>query len=174
MSFSMSVDMGELDALLVEMGDLCEGAARPAAQAAAQVLYDAVRENVRRLGGVTGNLYSSIYQAYSKDGSGPGKALYHVSWNSRKAPHGGLVESGHIQRYATYMGTDGRFYTAIRPSMRGKRRPGRRASQSEKDAYYVTLPVPRQVAAKAFVRNAETSFPAAVDAARDVLLKALE
>ena len=68
---------------------------RPAAQAAAQVFYDQVKRNVAGLGRITGNLDRSIYQAYRDKESGHGKAVYHVSWNMTKAPHGHLVEYGH-------------------------------------------------------------------------------
>ena len=169
----LSVDLAGLHGMLEQLGDQAEAAARPAAQAAAQVLYDDVKANVAALGRVTGNLSNAIYQAYSASNSGPGHATYHVSWNHRKAPHGGLVEGGYIQRYKHYVGSDGRWYTAVRPEMRGKPRPSRRAAQSVKDAYYVPLPAPRQVAAHQFVRKAVSKFAAAADAAQAVLMERL-
>jgi hypothetical protein len=172
MSF-LKVDLASLHSMLDEMGDAAEGAARPAAQAAIQVLYDDVVANVARLGKRTGNLAASIYQVYSQNNSGTGFATYHVSWNQKKAPHGGLVEFGHIQRYAAYIGSNGKWYTAVRPGMKGKPRPKRRASQAEKDAYYVPLAAPKQIAAKSFVRKAETKFPQALIAAEQYLLKAI-
>lgn len=99
MNGMLRVDLSSLDALMEDLGDSAEAAARPAAQAAAQVLYDAVVRNVAQLGRSTGKLSSSIYQVYSEDHSGPGRATYHISWNHRKAPHGHLVEFGYIQRY---------------------------------------------------------------------------
>lgn len=170
MSF-LSVDLAGVNAMLQEMGDAAEAATRPAAQAAAQVLYDEVGSNVNAIGRKSGNLASAVYQAYSDQRSGPGFATYAVSWNHNKAPHGGLVEFGHIQRYVSYVGSDGNWYTAIRPSMRGKPKPKRRASQAEKDAYYVTLASPKQVAARPFVRNAASKFPQAAAAAEAELLK---
>jgi hypothetical protein len=166
----LSVDLTSLDALLAELGDRAEAAARPAAQAAAQVLYQAVVANVDQLGRVTGNLRNSIYQVFSQDNSSPGHATYHVSWNHRKAPHGGLVEFGYIQRYQVRVGKGGRWYTVVRPGKQGTPKPRRNASQAEKDAYYVPLSAPRQVAAKAFVRNAARAFPAAEAAAKAKLL----
>ena len=151
-----------------------ERAARPAAQAAAQVLYIEARRNAMAIRRKTGNLVSSIYQAYSERNSEPGRAVYHVSWNPRKAPHGSLVEWGHIQRYVTYVGSDGNFYTAIRPSMRDKPRPKRRAPQAEKDAYYVLLAAPRQIAANPFMRRASAKEQAAVDAAVAAILRAIQ
>jgi hypothetical protein len=174
----MDLDTGALDSLIDELGNDAEAAARPAAQAAIQVLYEAVRQNVSALGRKTGNLYDSIYQAYSEDKSAPGKATYHVSWRTARssalpiAPHGHLIEYGHIQRYAVYVGKDGQWHTAVRPEMRGKKKPRRGASQAEKDAYYLPRPGgPVQWMAKPFVRNAASRFPQALDAAEAELLK---
>ncbi len=64
---------------------------RTGAQAAAQVFYE---ETKQRVPVETGRLKSSIYQVFSKDNSGDGVAVYHISWNRRKAPHGHLVEFG--------------------------------------------------------------------------------
>lgn len=148
------VDLDSLNMRLEQDADTMERAARPAAQAGAQVLYIEARRNAIAIRRKSGNLVNSIYQAYSERNSGTGRAVYHVSWNPRKAPHGHLVEWGHIQRYVTYVGSDGNFYTAIRPGMRGKPRPKRRASLAIKDAYYVALPAPKQVAASPFMRRA--------------------
>jgi HK97 gp10 family phage protein len=166
--------MASLEQLLDDLGDKADAAARPAAQAASQVLYDEVQRNVAAIPQKTGKLASSIYQVYSQDNSGEGRATYHVSWNHRKAPHGQLVEFGHIQRYATYLGKDGNFYIAVRPEMRGKKKPSRTASQAVKDAYYVPLAAPKHVAAQAFVRRAVVKFPQAEAAAADELMKAMQ
>jgi len=167
----LRLNLDHLDVVLDQMADRADGAVRPASQAAAQVLYDQVKLNVSGLGRQTGNLYGAIYQVYSKQKSGPGVATYQISWNKRKAPHGYLIEYGHIQRYVTYMGKDGRFYTAIRPSKRGTPKPGRRASQAVKDAYYVPLAVPKQIPGAAFLRNATSYAQAAADAAERVLIR---
>jgi hypothetical protein len=170
----LRVDLSSLNTMLHELGDAAEAAARPAAQAAAQVLYDGVVANVEAIGQKSGNLRSSVYQVYSQDHSGPGFATYHVSWNHRKAPHGHLLEAGYIQRYASYIGKDGRWHTAIRASMQGTRKPSRTASQAVKDSYYVPRPGgPVQWIGKAFVRRAATKFPQAIAAAEAVLLKAI-
>lgn len=168
----LSVDLSGLDSLLDDLGDKAENAARPAAQAAAQVLYEGVKRNVAQIGQKSGNLDRSIYQVYSEDHSGPGSATYHISWNVRKAPHGHLLEFGYIQRYASYIGKDGNWYTAVRADARGKRKPRRRASQAEKDAYYVLRPGgPVHWVGKAFVRRAVDKFPQAMEAAEAVLLR---
>lgn len=147
-TLTINADTSALDALLAELeGDLTE-AIRPAAQAGAQVLYDEVMRNVARIGSVTGNLASSIYQAYSADNSGPVKATYHISWNARRAPHGHLVEFGHIQKFKVYL-ADGRWYT-------NKGAP---------------LAEPKQVAARPFLRPAMAAFGRAEEAMIAELLK---
>ena len=147
-------------------------AIRPAAQAGAQVFYEAAIRNVVANGQKTGNLADAIYQAYSKNQSTESKAVYHVSWNGRKAPHGGLVEFGHIQRYAAHFGDDGKWYTVVRPSMRGKPKPGRSASQATKDAYYVLRKGgPQQIAAQPFMRTAFSRREQAYAAVRTTFFK---
>lgn len=170
----LAVDLSGLRGMLTELGDKADEATRPAAQAASQVLYDEVKRNVAAMGRKTGNLDKSIYQVYSEDHSGPQSATYHISWNHRKAPHGHLLEFGHIQRYASHLGKDGKWYTLVRPEMRGTPRPKRRASQAEKDAYYV-LRAGGEVhwVGQAFVRRAAIKFPEAEAAAKAVLVRAL-
>jgi hypothetical protein len=177
-TFTISADTSGLDALLDQLDEDAEAAVRPAAQAGAQVLYEEVRNNVRRLGRKTGNLFNAIYQAFSASNSGPGRATYHVGWrtsgNGVKAPHGHLLEYDHIQRYAAYIGRDGNWYTAVRPSMRGRPKPSRRASQAVKDAYYVPRKGgPQQIPGRRFVRNAASKFPQALEAAEAKLLEIL-
>ncbi|WP_289241192.1 HK97 gp10 family phage protein [Delftia sp.] len=133
------------------------------------MIYDRVKLNVSALGRVTGKLDRSIYQYYSTEKSVDGeRAEYHVSWNHKKAPHGHLLEWGWLQRYVYR--PDG-MGPMVRPGMEGKPKPKRRASQAEKDAYYVTLPVPKQIAGKAFMRSAESSMPEAQKAAEQELLR---
>lgn len=171
---SMSLDTGGLTALLDAFEDGVEAAIRPAAQAAAQVLYERVKVNVASLGRVTGNLEGSIYQAFSPENSQDGqRAQYNVSWNHRKAPHGHLVEYGYIQRYRYYQDNQGNVRPMVRPGMEGVKPPGRRASDAAKAAYYVTLDMPRQVPGKAFVRNAAAAMPEALKAAEAELWRRL-
>lgn len=149
---SMSLDLGALGATIDAMAADVEAAARPAAQAGAEVLYQEVRRNVQRIKRKTGNLASSIYQAYSADNSGPGRATYHISWNARKAPHGHLVEFGHLQRYeVTHDPKTGRFVTH-------KDRP---------------LAAPLQIPGRPFVRPAIAKMPEAEMAMRERFLAEL-
>ena len=161
-SVSITVDIGGALALLNVTGEVMEEEARPAAQAGAQVLYEAVQRNVAALGRKTGKLYGSIYQKHSPERSRAGHQVYNISWNAKKAPHGHLVEWGFIQRYRMYQTNDGRVRPLVRPGMEGQRPPRRWASRAEKDAYYVPLDGgPRQVPGKAFVRAAQSQFPKA-------------
>lgn len=152
-SVTFSMDTSGLNQWLDELQAEALAAVRPAAQAGAQVLYDEVKRNVARLKRKTGNLDRAIYQAFSPDNSADGRVTYHVSWNRRKAPHGHLVEFGHLQRYeVTFDPQTMRFTTH-------KDRP---------------LPVPRQIAAKPFVRPAMAKFPQALEAAKEELFKRLD
>lgn len=168
----MRLDMAGLSEMVRELDAEMKAAARPAARAAALVFYEEVRRNVRNLGVVTGNLYDAIYHAYTEAESGDGLATYTVSWNHTKAPHGHLVEFGHIQRYAVRMAENGQWYTLVRPSQRGKRRPSRRASQATLDAYYVPRAGgPRQVGPFPFVRPALAKANIAMQAAETRFLQ---
>lgn len=171
-SMILPVDLSGLESLFDGISDAADGAVRPAAQAAAQVLYDAAKANVARLGRVTGNLARSIYQAYSQDNSGASVATYHVSWRPRQAPHAGLVEYGYWQRYE-YL-PDG-MGPKVRPGMESQPRPTRRSSRSYKDSYWVPREGgPVYVPGKAFMRRALSAAPQATHAAQEVLLAAIQ
>lgn len=144
-NFGIKVNLTGLNTMLANTAAAVAQATRPAAQAGAQVLYDAVKSNVRRIGRKTGNLEKSIYQAYSPENSRPGLAVYNVSWNARKAPHGQLVERGHIQRFKVVL--------------------------SKKTGKWITLKnqplkTPKQIAAQPFMRPAMAFFPKAQAAAK--------
>lgn len=153
-TFGLTVDLAGLDRIVDDATIAVKAAARPAAQAAAQVLYDEVRGNVAKLKKRTGNLAASIYQAYSKDQSVEGGTqTYHVSWNARKAPHGHLVEFGHLQRYEISYDPQTRRFTTH------KDRP---------------LAQPRLVAARPFLRPAVAKFAQAEAAARERFIAELQ
>lgn len=150
MSFNLSIDMSAFENEMEQLADRAEKAARPAAQAGAQVIYERVKVNVAALGRKTGNLNSSIYQAYSANNSNESKAVYHVSWNATKAPHGHLVEWGYIKRWQSIM-INGKWVTL-------KNRP---------------LATPVQVPGKAFIRRAKDAMPMAEEAMRAKFLEVL-
>lgn len=171
-TFSIDFDMGDLNTYLDQLGKDAEKAIRPAAQAAAQVLYERVKLNVATLGRETGNLDRSIYQAFSPEHSKDGqRAQYNVSWNHRVAPHGHLVEYGYLQRYRYYQDNQGRVRPMVRPGMESSKRPGRHATEAQKAAYYVTLETPKQIPGKAFVRNASAALPDAYMAAENKVIE---
>lgn len=171
MTVKFTLDTSALTKVLQQLDTKVEQAIRPAAQAAAQVLYDEVKRNVERIPVHSGALSKAIYQAFSEKQSAPALAVYDVSWNARKAPHAHLVEFGHIQRYATYVGSDGNYHTRKRAGV-ASRKPSKNASQAVKDAYYVLRPGGMlQVAAQPFMRPARAAFPAARAAAAVKLLE---
>lgn len=109
---TIKIDLRGFKAAMENERQRVHEAARPAAQAAAQVIYDAARSKVPVSGKghwfygtsykTTGQKYwfdagalrDSIYQVYSKDKSSDSKATYHVSWNQKKAPYAWMVELG--------------------------------------------------------------------------------
>lgn len=171
MTFHISADFSEFNALIKDLGEGVEHAIRPSAQAGAQVLYDAAKSNVAAIGRVTGNLSSAIYQAYDQRASNTQQAFYQISWNAKRAPHGHLVEFGHIKRYASYVGKDGKWHTSVKPEMRGKKLPRGKLSQAVKDAYFVQLKTPVQVAAKPFMRPAADQMDKAIAAVETEFFK---
>lgn len=105
----------QIDALKVK----AETAIRPAAQAGAQVFYEAVLETVptskkghwfqgstakgKKSPGAkrkasywfeSGSLKNAVYQVYSKSDSSKDMSIYHVAWNHRKVPYGFMVALG--------------------------------------------------------------------------------
>ena len=115
-SFRIDFDASGALAALDRLTDSSNAAVRPAAQAGAQVLYDAARANApiseaahwfhgksfkktgQKYRFVPGSLKESIYQAFSTDKSGATKATYHVSWRHNakdpSVPYGHMVEFG--------------------------------------------------------------------------------
>jgi HK97 gp10 family phage protein len=150
---SLDFDLGGFNSAVDNLADKVQATARPAAQAGAQVLYDAVKLNVRRLGRETGNLERAIYQVYSVNNSSKGVAQYQISYNARKAPHGHLVEFGYYRKYTVVL----------------SKRTGKWITIKSKP-----LPQPVQVAAKPFIRPAKALMPQAVNAVRAELKRQLK
>lgn len=107
-SVSIQFDCDAALAGLDEIAAVAGAQVRPAAQAAADVLYREakarvpVSEHAHWFHGThqkyffpAGTLRDSIYQVYSKDNSVDQQhATYHVAWNHQKAPYGFMVEYG--------------------------------------------------------------------------------
>lgn len=88
--------------------DVLHAAARPAAQAGAQIIYDRARINAPVSEGshffyirgkkygpyAPGTLRDSIYQVYSKENSFKDVSTYHISFNKSEAPYGYIVHNG--------------------------------------------------------------------------------
>jgi hypothetical protein len=62
-----------------------------------------------------GTLRDAIYVAYDKRRRLLNESAYRytVSWNSKKAPHGHLIEFGHWMPYEYNLTADGRYYTPL-------------------------------------------------------------
>jgi hypothetical protein len=157
MSLAFNIDLSGAFAALDKVAEHSKTLLKPAAAVTAQVFKNQAILNVNRIGKVTGNLASSIYMGFVESLSNSKNAVYRVSWDTRRAPHGMWFEYGYYRRYQTYKGKDGDWHTMKRPEAYGKRKPGRKAPQSVKDAYWVTLANPHRTEAYAFLRNAYDS-----------------
>jgi HK97 gp10 family phage protein len=91
---------GDLEGALERMArGKAENVIYSGAAAMARVVYTEVKDNVSGTkagmpGVVTGNLRDSIYWAKDDSLSSPFRAVYSISWNKSKAPHGHLLEFG--------------------------------------------------------------------------------
>lgn len=171
MSISLAINDLRLDNLAAE----AMSAARPAAQAGAQVLYEAVKANVSRIRKVSGNLDRAIFQKFIENEARAGLASYRISWSRKKAPHGWMLEFGFMQRYELARDARGRVFPMVRPEMKGKPKPKGRASQAVKDAYYVPRKGgPKQIPGKAFIRSAASRMPQARQAMADRFFSELQ
>ena len=108
MGMTVRMDIGRFKDQLRAEVDKLHAATRPAAQAGAQIIYDAARLNApvskkpHKFYGThkvygpysPGNLRDSIYQVFSKTNSYKDVSTYHISWNADKAPYGAMVEFG--------------------------------------------------------------------------------
>jgi hypothetical protein len=109
--------------------------------AMAKVPYDIARSHIHD---VEGLLKSAIYRVYSPEQSSETKKTYRISWNRSKAPHGHLVEFGHMQPYRVIKLKNGEWITL-------KDQP---------------LPFPKQVPAFPFIRPAYQRINEAIEAGK--------
>lgn len=111
-SVTTKIDLTTFYAGLDERARRIHAAARPAAQAGVQVIYDQARINVpmskkghwfhgsqfkktgKKYYFTPGSLKSAIYQVFSEKKSSATVKTYHVSWNREKAPYAWMVEFG--------------------------------------------------------------------------------
>ena len=95
MSIEAKVDFSSALAGLERLaGEARVSLARSMAVAGGQVFRD---EAKLRAPVKTGRLRDSIYLAFRDGKSTDQQVMYSVTWNSKKAPHGHLVEFGHWQ-----------------------------------------------------------------------------
>ncbi len=108
MGMRINMNVAQLKEQLQATTNELQKATRPAAQAGAQIIYDAARLNAQvskkphkfygthKVYGpyAPGNLRDSIYQVFSKTNSYKDVSTYHISWNADKAPYGAMVEFG--------------------------------------------------------------------------------
>lgn len=168
-TLTYTANTSKLEDYLARCADRADKVIRPAAQAGAQVIYNRVKLNVSRLGKFTGNLDRSIYQVYS-DQSTPERAVYHVGWNTKKAPHGVNVEFGHKIWYEYYKDSKGAIRPRVRPDKIGTPPPKKGDSRAARQYYVLREGGPKQSAPKSFLREARSVFPDAYRAARDVVV----
>lgn len=96
-SLKASMDTSEWDKIFVRLqGPAKESLARQMGVAGGKVLRDEAKLRVPE---ETGRLKNAIYVAYNKKLSGELQHVYSVSWNRIAAPHGHLIEFGHLQPY---------------------------------------------------------------------------
>lgn len=76
---------------------------------------------------IPGTLRDAIYLAYAEARSAPqiGMATYSVTWNSAKAPHGHLVEFGHMGTNLLVRGKGGKFVPTNAKLLKPVRIPGK-------------------------------------------------
>lgn len=125
------------------------------AQAGAQVMYNDLHASLDRSlknGGyytTTGNLKRAIYQkrrdelSSATGGNGAYYAVSYAGWQGTTpsgkgaSQHAHLIEFGHTMRYQLVRAKNGNWVTARKKTAFGKTPPKRRASEAEKDAFYV-------------------------------------
>ena len=109
---TVDIDLSAINAQIDGIKAKAEAAIRPAAQAGAQVYYEAVlastpvskaghwfhgtsfKKTGRKYWFESGSLKKAVYQVYSKDSSSQTHAEYQVAWNHRKVPYGFMVALG--------------------------------------------------------------------------------
>jgi hypothetical protein len=174
--FKMTFDTAKFASIIDDINVKVAKAVRPAAQAGAQVLHDEVVSNVDRMLGkrfiMRGVLREAVYQAFMDKRSGDLESYYRISWNKTKAPHGHLVEYGHLLTYEVYFGRDGKYHTRIKAGklkewLAMKAGGMKSIPKSRRDEFYIRHPAPKQVAARPFVRAAASKFDQALGAAKD-------
>ena len=117
MPVNASVDLSSVMAGLDRLSGVAESLARSMAVAAGQ----AVRDEAKARAPVdTGKLRDALYLAYREGRSSESQVVYSVTWNSKKAPHGHLLEFGHW-RYNEII--NGKAQKSLAPGLKRGRGP---------------------------------------------------
>lgn len=125
----ISFDDSEWQAAFAKLdGPLKVSLARSMAVAGGKILRDEAKQQAPVQ---SGKLREAIYLAYKDNMSTEQQVVYSVTWNSKLAPHGHLLEFGHWQPYEVVKLPNGDFFTTNTP-----------------------LPAPKWTAAKPFLRPA--------------------
>lgn len=112
------VDLSQVFAGLDKLVEVKESLARTMGNAMGVAVRDEAKIRVpigtEQGGSISpGLLHSAIYNAYDDQRSilAPGSYRYTVSWNSKKAPHGHLIEFGHWMPYRYVKTDEGDYFT---------------------------------------------------------------
>lgn len=156
MKAKSGLDTSEWDAALAKLtGAWRVSLARSMAVAGGSVLRD---EAKRQVSVESGKLRDSIYLAFKDGLSNEKQVVYSVTWNSKKAPHGHLVEFGHWRYNRIINGYPQKSLINGKTSGRGPQDHGGPGA----------LEVPIWVAAKPFLRPA---FDAAHKRAQEAVIQ---
>jgi len=114
---NVTADLSEWEVFFDKLeGPVRESLARRMAVEGGVLLRDAAKSNARMAANeegvpTRGVLSNAILLAYDKRNSTQTMFTYNVAWDSKKAPHGHLVEFGHWQTHVVYKGANGEWYT---------------------------------------------------------------
>lgn len=116
-AYRQKLDTSQWDVALAALaGPVKESLARRMLVEGGVLLRDAAKGNARMAANaegkdVRGVLAASIYLVYEKESETKSSYTYKISWNSKIAPHGHLVEFGHWMTHKVYKARNGEWYT---------------------------------------------------------------
>lgn len=114
---NVTFDFSEWETALDRLeGPVRESLARRMAVEGGVLLRDAAKSNAMMAANkegepVTGLLASAIILAQDKRNTTGTVFVYNVAWDSKRAPHGHLIEFGHWQTHVVYKADNGQWYT---------------------------------------------------------------
>jgi hypothetical protein len=114
---NVTFDFSEWDEALDKLeGPVRESLARRMAVEGGVLLRDAAKSNAAMAANeegvpTRGVLSNAILLAQDKRNTTGTVFVYNVAWDSKKAPHGHLIEFGHWQTHVVYKAANGEWYT---------------------------------------------------------------